>query len=78
MVLSVLKHFYSVLSLELIKVGQCIKSQTTSIMHSFTCSIVKNLGYVIAATPHLAVYPALFPIASDFAIRPNSAHLVKI
>ena len=48
MVLSVLKHFYSVLSLELIKVGQCIKSQTTSIMHSFTCSIVKKLGNFIA------------------------------
>ena len=41
MVLSVLKHFYSVLSLELIKVGQCIKSHTTSIMQFFTYSIVK-------------------------------------
>ena len=43
-----MKHFYSVLSLELIKVGQRIKSQTTSIMYSFTCSIVKKLGNFIA------------------------------
>ena len=48
MVLSVLENFYSVLSLELIKVGQCIKRQITSIMHSFTCSTVKKLGNIIA------------------------------
>ena len=48
MVLSVLKYFYSVLSLELIKVGQCIKRQTTSITHCFTYSIVKKLGDFIA------------------------------